>query len=255
MHAEVRADQRPEDHHRQRAEQREGKLALVPRLAAGDHRRQEDPGRDERGGHPEQRELDMPGPHQVVREQLGQVEAEEAVDLRAVVLAGGADEGLDQEQRRHHEEEPRRRPLRRRQRHVPRRAEAERRLLAAVPAEVAPPATEGAEEQADAAQQRDQRQHRPDDDVGGRLVVDARLGRPVVRVGVVVPGSIRRRGPCRPREEGRQLAQLHRIGDRLARAGRARSSGPRRTGCSAGRAGGMRRPAQASASASCVFSS
>ena len=50
------------------------------------------PGGDERGGDPEQRQLDVPGAHQVVREHLGQVDAEEVVDLRAVVLAGGADE-------------------------------------------------------------------------------------------------------------------------------------------------------------------
>ena len=76
--AEVGADQRPEHDDGQRAEQREGELALVPGLAPGDHRRQEDPGGDERGRHPEQRELDVPGAHQVVGEDLRQVEAEEA---------------------------------------------------------------------------------------------------------------------------------------------------------------------------------
>ena len=215
MHAEVGADQRPEDDDRERAEQREGELALVLRLAPGDHRRQEDAGRDERGRHPEQRELDVPGAHQVVREDLRQVEAEEAVDLGAVVLRRGADERLEQEQRRHHEEEPRGRALRRRQRDVAGRAERERRLLAAVPAEPAPPAPEGAEQQADAAQQRDQRQHRPDDHVGRRLVVDARLRRPVVRVGVVVAGAVGRRRPRRPGEERGQLAQLRAVGDRV----------------------------------------
>ena len=84
--AEVGPDQRPEDHDGQGAEQREGELALVLGLAAGDHRREEDPGRDERGGNPEQRQLDVPGAHQVVGEDLGQVDAEEVVDLRAVVL-------------------------------------------------------------------------------------------------------------------------------------------------------------------------
>ena len=136
---EERPDQRAEDHDRQRAEQRERELALVPGLAPGDHRRQEDPGGDERRRDPEQRELHVPGAHQVVREDLREVEAEEARELRPVVLRGGADERLDQEQRRHHEEEPRARALRRRQRDVARRAERQRGLLAPVPARAAGP--------------------------------------------------------------------------------------------------------------------
>ena len=80
----------------------------------------------------------MPGPQQVVGQDLGEIEPEEAVDLSAVVLGRGSDERLDQEQRGHHEEEPRCRPLCGRQRDVARRAEGERRLLAAVPPEVAP---------------------------------------------------------------------------------------------------------------------
>jgi hypothetical protein len=82
----VRADQRPENHHRQRAEQPERKLVLVARLAPRDHRRQEDARSDERGRDPEDRQLHVPGAHQVVREPAREVEAEEAVDVRAVVL-------------------------------------------------------------------------------------------------------------------------------------------------------------------------
>ena len=193
-------------------------------LAPGDHRRQEDPGRHERGRHPEQRELDMPGAHQVVREHLREVEAEEAVDLSAIVLAGGPDDRLDQEQRRHHEEEPRA------SRAAP--ASARRRRASgttASPARVraspgAAPAPEDAEEDADAAEQRDQRQHRPDDHVGGRPVVDARLRRPVVRVGVVVARALSRGRPRRPGEERRQLPQLVAIRDRLPAQAVLRSS-------------------------------
>ena len=76
--AEVGADQRAEHDDGQRAEQREGELALVLGLAPGDHRREEDPGRHERRRDPEERELDVPGAHQVVREDLREVEAEEA---------------------------------------------------------------------------------------------------------------------------------------------------------------------------------
>ena len=121
------------------------------------------------------------------------------------------------EQRRHHEEEPGARALRRRERHLARGAEAQRHLLAPVPAEDVP-APEGGEQQSDTAQQGDQRQHRPDDHVGRRLVVHARLGRPVVRVGVVVPGPLRRAGPGRPAEERRQRRQILTIGDRVRRS-------------------------------------
>ena len=144
---EERPDQRAEDDDRERAEQRERELALVARLAAGDHRRQEDPGGDERRRDPEQRELHVPGAHQVVREDLREVEAEEARQLRPVVLGGGADERLDHEQRGHHEEEPRARALRRRQGHVAGCAERQRGLLAPVPAEPPAPAPERREQQ------------------------------------------------------------------------------------------------------------
>ena len=107
------------------------------------------------------------------------------------------------------------RALCRRQRDVTRRAERQRGLLAPVPAEIAAPATEGAEQDADPAEQRDQRQHRPDEHVGRRLVVHARLGRPVVGVRVVVTRALRRCRPGRPREERRQLAQVGPVGDRL----------------------------------------
>ena len=66
--AEVGADQRAEDDDRERAEQRERELALAARLAPGDHRREEDAGRDERGRDPEDRQLHVPGAHQVVGE-------------------------------------------------------------------------------------------------------------------------------------------------------------------------------------------
>ena len=212
--AQEGADQRAEDHHRERAEQQEGELALAARLAPGDHRREEDARGDERGGDPEDRELHVPGAHQVEREDLGEVDPEEAGQLGSVVLRGGADEHLDHEQSRHHEEEPRAGPLRRRERDVARSAEAQRGLLAPVPAEDVP-ASERAEQQADATEQRDQRKHRPDDHVGGGLVVHTRLGRPVVGVAVVVARPLGGARPRRPAEEGGQGAQVVAIGDRV----------------------------------------
>ena len=214
MDAQEGADQSSEDHHCERSEQHEGELALAARLAPGDHRREEDAGRDERGGDPEDRELHVPGAHQVEGQKLGQVDPEETGQLGAIVLRGGADERLDHEQSRHHEEEPRAGPLRRRERHIARGAEAQRGLLASVPAEDVP-APKGGEQQPDAAQQRNQRQHRPDDHVRRRLVVHPRLRRPVVGVRVVVTGPLGGTGPCRPAEERRQRGEVPAIGDRV----------------------------------------
>jgi hypothetical protein len=95
----------------------------------------------------------VPGAHQVVREDAGEVDAEEVGEVGAVMLGGGAGDRLDQEQRRHHEEEPGGRALARGQCDVAGRAEAERRLLAPVPAEGAPAPVRG-EQQPDAAEQR-----------------------------------------------------------------------------------------------------
>ena len=75
---EERADQRSEDDDGERAEEGERELALVLRLPPRDHRREEDPGRDERGRDPEDRELHVPGAHEVVREDAREVEPEEA---------------------------------------------------------------------------------------------------------------------------------------------------------------------------------
>jgi len=70
---------------------------------------------------------------------------------------------------------------------------------------------EDGEQDPDPTQQRNQRQHRPDDHVRRRLVAHARLRRPVVGVGVVVPGPV---GGARPRRPGRGPA-LERGGGKL----------------------------------------
>ena len=86
-------------------------------LVAGDHRGEEDAGRQERGDDPEDRELHVPGAHDVVRQEPVGVDAEEAADLGPVVLAGHADQRLDQEQCGHGQEEPGGGLLRRGERH------------------------------------------------------------------------------------------------------------------------------------------
>ncbi len=111
--------------------------ASLPGRAAppGDHRRQEDPGRHERGRDEEDRELHVPGADQVEGQRLGDVDPEEAPEVGPVVLGGSADHGLEQEEACHRKKEPGRRPLGRSQGHVPGQSEAELRLLPTLPAE------------------------------------------------------------------------------------------------------------------------
>jgi hypothetical protein len=111
---------------------------LAARLAAGDHRGEEDPGGEKGRGDEENRQLDVKGPGQVVGEDLGDVDPEEGSEVGAVVLRRGPHHRLDQEERRHHQEEPGRGSLRRGQRHIAGGPERQRRPLAPAPAEEAP---------------------------------------------------------------------------------------------------------------------
>jgi len=188
---------------------------LLARLAPGDDRRQEDPGGEERRRRPEQRELHVPGAGQVERQHLRQVDAEEAGQVGAVVLDRAAEQRLGEKQHRDDEEEVRRDLLRRGDLDLARLPERERRLLGGVPADLAAPPPVQREQPAQAAEQGDQREPRPDHDVGRRAVVDPRLRGPVVGVGVVVPRPLRGGRPRGPREERRELVDLLGIGDRL----------------------------------------
>ena len=208
VHAQERADQRPEYDDGESAEQREGELALVPRLAAGDHRRQEDPGGDERGRHPEQRQLHVPGAHQVVREQLREVDAEEARRSRRGSAAVAAPTNV---WIRNSAAITKKNHAVARWAGVSATSPGERNESVACSRPCQPrkrPRAEDAEQQADPAEQGDQRQHAPDHHVRGRLVVDARLRRPVVRVGVVVARSVRRRRPTPSTRRTRSAGEL-----------------------------------------------
>ena len=206
--AEERADQRAEHDHRQRAEQRERQLALVLGLAPGDHRREEDARGHERGGDPEQRELHVPGAHQVVREDRREVEAEEARRARRGSAA----------RRR------RRTSGCRNSAAITKKNHAQARW-AGVSA-----TSPGARNDRLACSRPCQPRKRQRPNAPNRIpmppssaisestlqtitlavgpVVDARLGRPVVGVGVVVARAVGRAGPRGPAEERGQLAQL-----------------------------------------------
>ena len=227
MDGEVGADQRAEDDDRERAEQRERELALVLRLAAGDHRREEDPGRDERGRDPEDRQLHVPGAHQVVREDPRQVEAEEVRRSRRGSAATAAPTSV---WIRNSAAITKKNQAVARCAGVSATSPGARNESVACSRPCQPrlraPAAERAEEHADPAEQRDQRQHRPDDHVRGRLVVDARLRRPVVRVRVVVAGPLAPPPPT-PSRRRTPSAAAAASGSVIASgpAGRARSCG------------------------------
>ncbi len=210
-----RPHQRADDDDEQRAEQPVRQPRLPLGFAAGDDRGEEDAGGEERRRGPQQRQLHVPGPRQVERQDLGQVEAEEVAQLGAIVLDGAAQQRLAEEEHGDDEEEPGRRLLRRGDRHLARLTERQRRGFGGVPADLAaPPPVEG-EQCPEPGQQGDERHRRPDEDVGRRRVVDPLLRWPVVGVGVVVSLALRRAGPGGPAEERGQVVDFLRVGDHL----------------------------------------
>ena len=90
------AGQRAQDHDDQRAEQHARELALMTRLLARDHRRQEDPDCQICRGDEEQAQLEVPGSRQLIRKPLRDVETEEVTRLRVIVGVGGPTEPLKQ---------------------------------------------------------------------------------------------------------------------------------------------------------------
>ena len=192
---EERADQRAEDDDRERAEQREGELALVLGLAPGDHRREEDARRPRTTSRPRTARA---GRARCASGCTGRPARGRSRRSRR------SRRGSAGRRRRRASGSGTARPSRRRTTRTRAAPASARRRPGARNDSVAcsrpcqprkPPAAEDAEQDPDAAEQRDQREHAPDDHVGGRPVVDARLGRPVVGVGVVVARALRRRRP------------------------------------------------------------
>ncbi len=209
------ADQRPHHHDGDRTEQAVGQPVLPLRFAPGDERRQEDPRGQERRRRPQQRQLHMPGPGQVVGQQAGQIQAEERAQVGAVVLGQRAEQGLHQEQQGDDREEPHRGALRGGQPHLAGLLVGDGGRVGGVPADLLAPAPVDGEQDPGAAQQRDQRQRRPDNEIGGGPVVHPRFGRPVVGVGVVESRPFGGRRPRTPGEERRQVVDVGGLGDQI----------------------------------------
>ena len=227
--AQPLADQAAEDDDGEGDEQHEDARPLPARLGAADDRREEEAARHPGGGDPEDGELEVQGPQQVVGEEPREVEAVEGARLDAVVGEGAAGERLEQEQQRDDAEVEADRLLARGQGPAGERAvvrvPARRR---AVPAEVVE-AADGEQDGAEAAEQRDEAERAPEVGRRARPVADRRLVRPVVGVGVVLPGPVRDRRPRRPGEVRGEVVELARVADVLRGQARRGPSCPRST--------------------------
>ena len=213
MVTQILAPQAAEDDHRQRAEQHGREQPLAARLAPGDQGGKEDAGGQVGRRDDEDRQLKVPGPGQVVRQPLWQVDAKKAARLDHVVHGRAANEVLEQEQRRDDQEEPGGHALSRRQGHGGRRHEPHLALLGLVPADDLRIAAVQTQDEATPPQECDQREGAPHDRVARERVADQLLGGPVVRVRVRLAGPSRHARPGRPGDEGRDRAGVLGTGD------------------------------------------
>src|SRR5215471_9081932 len=109
-------------------------------LSAGDHGGKEYSRCQKRRRDPENRQLNMPGAHQVEWKDDGQINAEEVGEFRSIMFRGAAHQRLYQKQQGHHRKETGAGALPWRQRHLTRRAKRERLLLASMPTQEIPSA-------------------------------------------------------------------------------------------------------------------
>src|SRR5450759_3786718 len=199
--AQPLAAEAPEDDDREGHKKREGARSLPARLGAADDRREEEAASNPRGGDPEDGELKVERPQQVVGEDPREVDPVEGAGLDTIVGEGAARQRLQQEQQGDHAEVEADRLLARSQGpagegavvHVP----ARRRR--AVPAEVA----EAAESEQDGPEPREESheaERAPEIGRGARPVAHGRFIGPVVGVGIVLAGAVGDGRPSRPRE-------------------------------------------------------
>ena len=228
-HREPLADERADHDDQQADEQEVDAGALVLGFMPGHRRADVQAGGQPRGGDPQHRQLRVPAAGQRVGQDLGDLQAVGFLAFHLVVRGGRAQQDLGQEQRHHHPEilggGLHRRGDGQALQRIPRRRRRQRFL--AVVGRVMPG------QQADAADQEQDREHRPDEVVRGRLVADQRLIRPVVGIGAVfVVGPVGAGGPRGPEEERGHRPAVARIRDGvvLHRIGFAQVAGGRVVG-------------------------
>ena len=88
--------QAAEYHERERAQQGASQPVLPAWFTAGNYRYEENACCQVRRGHPEDGELQVPGPGDVEGQYRSQIDAEEIRDVRAVMLGGAAQQALQQ---------------------------------------------------------------------------------------------------------------------------------------------------------------
>src|SRR5262245_12596885 len=110
------------------------------RLSTGYHRREEYSRRQKGRRHPENRQLNMPGAHQVEWKNDGQIDAEEVREFRSIMFRGTTHQRLYQKQHGHDRKETGGGALAWSQGHLTGCAKRERLLLAPMPTQEIPPA-------------------------------------------------------------------------------------------------------------------
>ena len=225
--AQPLAEEAPEHHHDECDEQHDRRRAAGPAARAAHERRQEEPAAHPRGGDPEDRRAG---------------DARCGAGCRAASARGRsrrrrrAPPGSGRGRRRPGSGAGRARPRRRRTCRVARwlgvSFQPRARLSCRWPAPSSPPQprivelAEGEQDDAEPAEQRDQAEGAPQVGRRGRAVADQRLVGPVVRVGVVLPGTIGDRRPGGPGEVGVEGVELGGIRDVARREGPGRRSAP-----------------------------
>ena len=180
--AQPLAAEAPEDDDGKGHEQREGARPLPPRLGAADNRREEEAAGHPGGGDPEDGELEVERPEQVVGEDPREVDPVEGARLDSIVSQGAARQRLQQEQQGDNAEVETDRFLTRGQGpagegavvHVPARRWA-------VPAEVVEPA-ENEQDGPEPREESHETERAPEKGRGARPVADGRLIGPVVGI-------------------------------------------------------------------------
>ena len=126
-------------------------------------------------------------------------------------------------------------------RHFVRRTKRNALVLSTVPTQEIPTA-KSRKQKPDATEQSDQGKHAPNNRVRRCVIPDQRFRRPIVRVGVREIRAQGRTRPSRPAEEGRQLSDLLRVGDRRGPQSKFRRRAFQRNRHSKGRASRMLPP-------------
>lgn len=173
---------------------------MAARLPSCNDWHNEDPGRQKRRGNPEYRQLDVPGAHNVKRQDRRNIDAEKSFRFGAIMRNEASGEGLQEEQQRRDEQKPDDGSLGRRHGHLIDRTKLDRCGCRVAPAEPVV-AAEAIQDEPGPSQQADDGNHAPGHGVGGHDITRQRFRRPIIGVGVGIPRTIGRRGPRGPGEE------------------------------------------------------